>query len=349
MSDPGADLPQPLRRTRDGRWLAGVCSGIAQRWGIPVTQVRALFAVAAVLAGLGALAYVACWLVLPVDDADDSPSLMRALASLALLAAACAGLTMLALAAGLATLFGFGWAVVVALAVFLAGTLVAWPIVRPAWVLLPLAAVALSAVAVAATGVRIAPQSGVVLATPHTPREIPSGGYHTGLGDLLVDLRQLEADPDQEVALRLETGVGRTVVALPRDRCFNLDVRYRTDTPGLNFVRGLARRWEEGAGGTSVSLYGTRHPGGSGRWLRASNDPRAPIVKIDFTSVDGELWVRDYPASVGPLYDSDWPMSVQPPPPLGPRKSRIWRQQLKRFDRRVAALTAGACARKAHR
>src|SRR5262245_26613700 len=98
-------LPQPLRRVRSGRWLGGVCSGIATRWGIPVAQVRALFAVVAVLGGLGVLAYLACWLVLPADDDEDAPSLVRGLASLALLAAACAGLATLAFAAGLATLF----------------------------------------------------------------------------------------------------------------------------------------------------------------------------------------------------------------------------------------------------
>src|SRR6185436_20782328 len=64
-------MPQPLRRAASGRWLGGVCRGIATRWGVPVMQVRMLFAVAAVLGGVGALAYVACWLVLPADGADD--------------------------------------------------------------------------------------------------------------------------------------------------------------------------------------------------------------------------------------------------------------------------------------
>ena len=277
----GPSLPDPLRRARAGRWLGGVCSGIARRWGIPVAQVRALFAVATVLAGLGALAYVACWLVLPADDADDSPSLVRGIASLALLAAACAGLLTLAFAAGMATLFGFGWTVVVALAVFLVGALVAWPVVRPAWVLLPLAAVALPAVAVAASGVRIAAQAGVVVVSPRTPAEIPANGYRTGLGDLLVDLRELEADPGAEVPLRIDTGIGRTVVALPRDRCFDLDVTYRTGRVGADVARAvLARtdwRWQRFAVSTPVFLYGTQQPASEGTGLaRAAIRARRP-------------------------------------------------------------------------
>lgn len=360
-SPPRTPLPQPLRRVHDGRWLGGVCGGIAQRWGIPVVQVRALFVVAAVLAGIGVLAYVACWLVLPGEEADDSPSLVRAVASLALLAAACAGLFALAVAAGLATLFGFGWAVVVALGVFLVGTLVAWPVVRPAWVLLPLVAVALPAVAVAASGVRIAAQSGLVVASPQTPQDIPAGGYRTGLGDLLVDLRQLRAQPDEQVALRLDTGIGRTVVALPRDRCFDLDVTYRTGQFGADVARRLLARadWRWHKHGMEAPVfYGTPWAPRSGRWRRESADPHAPTLQIDFVSVDGELWVRDYPARTGPLYEPDWPVNVRPPLSPGARRWawrienrrpevqrrwRMWRRQLASFKERFAELERGAC------
>jgi phage shock protein PspC (stress-responsive transcriptional regulator) len=368
MSDRGADLPQPLRRTRDGRWLAGVCSGIAQRWDVPVTQVRALFAVAAVLAGLGVLAYVACWLVLPVDDADESPSLVRAIASLALVAAAAAGLFVLGMIAGTATLFGFGWAVVVALAVFLVGALVAWPVVRPAWVLLPLAAVALPAVAVAVSDVRILPQAGLIVAAPQTPGDIPAGGYRAGLGDLFVDLRQFEAKPRAQVALHLDTGTGRTVVALPRDRCYDLDVTYRTGHTGAGLARRfLGRfdwRWHRFSVRVPVFLYGRQQLASRGHWTRDSDDPQAPTLHIDFRSVDGELWLRDYPASTGPLYEPDWPRNLRPPlmpgarrwawrreidTPEVRRRWRAWRQELRRFRRRLAVLQDGACVRDAPR
>lgn len=361
---PPSSLPQPLRRARAGRWLGGVCSGIALRWSIPVVQVRALFVVATVLSGLGVLAYIACWLVLPADDADDRPSLAHGVASLALLLAACVALVTLAAGAATATLFGFGWTVAVGLGVFLVGALVAWPVVRPAWVLVPLAAVAIPAIATAASGVRIAAQTGVVVATPRTPADIPADGYRTGLGDLLVDLRQLDAKPDEEVALRIDTGIGRTVVALPRDRCFDLDVRYRTGAAGVALVRRALRQWEYGFTNTRTYLYGQPQPSGEGHWLRESDDPHAPTLRVDFSSVDGELWLRDYPDATGPLWEPVWPLNMQSPAspgarrwawrdphgtPAVQRRWRAWRQERRSFDRRLAQLQAGSCAPKASR
>ncbi|HST41743.1 MAG TPA: PspC domain-containing protein, partial [Conexibacter sp.] len=183
-SHPGAPLPQPLRRARDDRWLGGVCRGMANRWSTPVGQLRALFAVATLFGGLGLLAYAACWLVLPTDAEEDSPSLLRALASVALLAAAAAGLATIALIAAAATLFGFGWAVVVAIGAFLAGALVLLPTAKPAWVLPPLIAAALPAIAVAASGAELMPQAGLRTERPQRADEIPRDGYRTGLGDL---------------------------------------------------------------------------------------------------------------------------------------------------------------------
>ena len=51
-----------LSRARDGRWLAGVCAGVARHRGLPVGSLRAAFAIGALLGGLGVLVYVACWL-----------------------------------------------------------------------------------------------------------------------------------------------------------------------------------------------------------------------------------------------------------------------------------------------
>jgi phage shock protein PspC (stress-responsive transcriptional regulator) len=360
-------LPQPLRRARAGRWLGGVCQGFAARWGIPVVQVRALFLIAVVLAGFGLLAYLACWLVLPPEDEPEGASALRALASLALLAAACAGLATLAAAAGLATLFGFGWTVLVALGVFLAGALVAWPLVRPAWVLLPLVAVAIPAVAVAASGVRIDAQAGLVVVAPETPDEIPAAGYRAGLGDLLVDLRKLDAEPDERVDLRLRTGIGRTVVALPHDRCFDLEVSYRMGHAGADFVRGILSRTDWRWHKTSLEapiFYGTSWAPGRGHWRRESSDPHAPLLRIDFASVDGELWLRDYPASTGPIGEPSWPDNVIRPAspgdrrwawrkevrrPAVQRRWRAWERRMVAFDRHLKQLHAGACKREVPR
>ncbi|MDW5593790.1 PspC domain-containing protein, partial [Conexibacter stalactiti] len=307
-SHPGAPLPQPLRRARDGRWLGGVCRGMANRWSTPVGQLRALFAVATLFGGLGLLAYAACWLVLPTDAEEDSPSLLRALASVALLAAAAAGLTTIALVAAVATLFGFGWAVAVGIGAFLAGALVLLPAAKPAWVLPPLIAAALPAIAVAASGAELMPHAGLRSERPERAAAIPSDGYRTGLGDLFVDLRELRVAPGAIVPLKLDTGVGRTVVALPHDRCFDVELTYATEGDGWRVVRSFADALGIGGsvGGNGAILYGG-WVGGSGRWTRRSDDPRAPTLRIDYSTLGGELWLRDYPPGVGPLATPWWP------------------------------------------
>src|SRR4051794_31517722 len=53
--DPVNELPAPTTRVRQGRWLGGVCAGLAERWGVPVGRVRLGFVIASVFLGLGAL------------------------------------------------------------------------------------------------------------------------------------------------------------------------------------------------------------------------------------------------------------------------------------------------------
>jgi phage shock protein C len=62
-----------LVRTRKGRLLAGVCSGIAEYVGIDVTVVRLVFvALGVVTFGLGVLIYLAAWIVIPEEGEDQS-------------------------------------------------------------------------------------------------------------------------------------------------------------------------------------------------------------------------------------------------------------------------------------
>lgn len=50
------------------RWMGGVASGIAHRWGVDPILVRGLFIVAAIFLGIGVLAYGILWLLLPEPD-----------------------------------------------------------------------------------------------------------------------------------------------------------------------------------------------------------------------------------------------------------------------------------------
>lgn len=62
-------MARPLRRRREGRWIAGVCAGVADRFGWPVWAVRLSWAVVAAIPVLPGLpAYFVVWLLVPADD-----------------------------------------------------------------------------------------------------------------------------------------------------------------------------------------------------------------------------------------------------------------------------------------
>ena len=59
--------PRPLTRPRH-RWIAGVCSGLAFRFGLEPNVVRALFVLSCLLPGPQFLIYVALWILVPNED-----------------------------------------------------------------------------------------------------------------------------------------------------------------------------------------------------------------------------------------------------------------------------------------
>jgi phage shock protein C len=54
-----------LERKISGRWIAGVCAGLADYFGIDVTLVRVIFAALTLFSGVGAIAYVLAWALVP--------------------------------------------------------------------------------------------------------------------------------------------------------------------------------------------------------------------------------------------------------------------------------------------
>lgn len=61
------------RRLPGDRVIGGVAAGLSAWLGIPVVAMRLLFVIAALLNGIGVLAYAALWLALPADGDDTSP------------------------------------------------------------------------------------------------------------------------------------------------------------------------------------------------------------------------------------------------------------------------------------
>ncbi|GAA5183239.1 hypothetical protein GCM10025771_34370 [Niveibacterium umoris] len=74
----GGDAPRPaasgaaingLRRSRDDRWLGGVCGGLGRMTGVESWVWRLLWVLSACFAGVGVFAYILCWIFVPDENA----------------------------------------------------------------------------------------------------------------------------------------------------------------------------------------------------------------------------------------------------------------------------------------
>lgn len=74
---PSPPVRLPLRRPRRGRWLVGVCAGLAAHLGVPVSVVRAAIVVLTFLGGTGAVLYVFWWVTIPAGDPHDTAAETR--------------------------------------------------------------------------------------------------------------------------------------------------------------------------------------------------------------------------------------------------------------------------------
>jgi phage shock protein PspC (stress-responsive transcriptional regulator) len=66
------DPPRRLVRRREGKVLAGVCSGLADYLGVDVNLVRVLTVVLGVMTGAILPAYLLAWLIVPEEGAERS-------------------------------------------------------------------------------------------------------------------------------------------------------------------------------------------------------------------------------------------------------------------------------------
>src|SRR4051794_28132584 len=71
---PVAPPPRPpLARDRECM-VTGVSAGLARHLGVPVWMVRALFLVLTMFSGVGMLLYVWCWVFMPWQQGNETPS-----------------------------------------------------------------------------------------------------------------------------------------------------------------------------------------------------------------------------------------------------------------------------------
>lgn len=57
-----------LVRPSDGRWIGGVCAGLARRFGISPNVMRLIFVISCALPGPQILIYIALWILMPSED-----------------------------------------------------------------------------------------------------------------------------------------------------------------------------------------------------------------------------------------------------------------------------------------
>jgi phage shock protein PspC (stress-responsive transcriptional regulator) len=57
-----------LSRPRNDRWIAGVCAGLARRFGMKPGLVRLLAVLSCLLPGPQFIAYIVLWIVLPNEE-----------------------------------------------------------------------------------------------------------------------------------------------------------------------------------------------------------------------------------------------------------------------------------------
>ncbi len=65
---------KPFRRSRKRRLIAGICGGVAERWGWNVVLVRVVWAVVAAIPVLPGLpAYLVVWWLTPLEETPEKP------------------------------------------------------------------------------------------------------------------------------------------------------------------------------------------------------------------------------------------------------------------------------------
>lgn len=72
LTPPPAVPVKPLRRSRKHKVIAGVCGGFAEHFNIDVALVRVIWLLVALFGGGGVLAYLICWIVIPLEEEHAS-------------------------------------------------------------------------------------------------------------------------------------------------------------------------------------------------------------------------------------------------------------------------------------
>jgi phage shock protein PspC (stress-responsive transcriptional regulator) len=173
------------------------------------------------------------------ERGDDPPRAVRAIALVALALAAICAAAFVAACAAWATATGQGTVVagvVIAIGVAIAATAFIADARRVApWLLAAALILALPAGAIAAADIRFDGGIGEREYRPALLTDLPADGYQLGVGQMVVDLRDLPWEDGQTVSLSSELGIGQMIVSVPPSVCVNADANGKA---GVLVVRG---------------------------------------------------------------------------------------------------------------
>jgi phage shock protein PspC (stress-responsive transcriptional regulator) len=238
--------PRPRRflRSRDDRFIAGVCGGLGRYFNVDPVLFR-VGAVALLFAGGASLfIYAALWIFVSTDDGTGQPTgpspirrllggadgRIRAGRVAAIVGAIVGGIALaFALVAGAvwATASGGGgWVAAVVIAVgvgAVAGALTGRR--RAAWLLVPALVIAAPAGFVAAADVRFEGGFGDKHYRPTALSALPAHGYKVAAGRLRVDLRDVSFAPGTTTRLPIHVGMGVATIIVPPQVCVQSDTK----------------------------------------------------------------------------------------------------------------------------
>jgi phage shock protein PspC (stress-responsive transcriptional regulator) len=221
--------PRRLLRSSSDRVLAGVAGGLGRYFGIDPVVFRIGFALSIFFGGLGGLAYLLLAVFVPTDSDPDhaqrvgrrlrQAGFWRALGLVAIAALVLAGLFGLAGAGAFAV--ALGWGVPVAILIIAIGAVLALAAFRGGarWLIPPAVALLAGASVAAAADLDFHGGIGQREYHPLSVESIPADGYRLGVGQLIVDLRDLDWSKERVVHLAVDLGAGQANVFVPERVC----------------------------------------------------------------------------------------------------------------------------------
>jgi phage shock protein PspC (stress-responsive transcriptional regulator) len=220
-----------------------------------------------------------------INRGEQQPPAARIAGAALLLTGITLGVFVLAAGGAVATAAGGGAAiagVVIVLGLLMVALSFKDP--RARWLALPALALAIPAGVVAAAGIDVDHGVGSRHYAPATVADLRSSGYELGVGELRVDLRDMQWPRGTTVDLKVDVGTGHALVLVPEDVCVEADTH-----AGLGYVNLLG----EDDGGADVDEQRGTVRRTAGRRLVLDADMGIGAIEVrhnDAGNHDGRHW-----------------------------------------------------------